>query len=77
MTAQAKRVPLTRAHIVEGALAIIDTDGLEGLTMRRLGQWPGVDPMAVYHHLPNRGAVLDGIVQHLWDGVTLAPVRPG
>jgi len=77
MTAQAKRVPLTRAHIVVEALAIIDTDGPEGLTMRRLGQGLGVDPMAVYYHLPNRAAVLDGIVQHLWDGVTLPPVRPG
>ncbi len=78
MTARAhQRVPLTREHIIEGALAIVDTDGAENLTMRRLGQRLGVDPMAVYHHLPNKAAVLDGIVQHLWDGVRLAPAEPG
>lgn len=71
------RVPLTRAQIVEAALAIVDTGGAESLTMRRLGQRLGVDPMAVYHHLPNKAAVLDGIVEHLWDGVRLAPPTPG
>lgn len=71
------RVPLTREHIVEAALAIVDTDGAESLTMRRLGQRLGVDPMAVYHHLPNKAAVLDGIVEHLWDGVRLGPPTPG
>ncbi len=76
MTARTRRPPLTREHIVEGALAIIDTDGPEGLTMRRLGQWLSVDPMAVYHHLPNKAAVLDGIVEYLWDGVKFPPRQP-
>ena len=71
------RVPLTREHIVEAALAIVDTDGAESLTMRKLGQRLGVDPMAVYHHLPNKAAVLDGIVDHLWDGVRLGSATPG
>lgn len=71
------RVPLTREHIVEAALAIVDADGAESLTMRKLGQRLGVDPMAVYHHLPNKAAVLDGIIEHLWDGVRLGPATPG
>lgn len=77
MTDRTSRPPLTREHIVEGALAIIDSDGPQGLTMRRLGQWLGVDPMAVYHHLPNKAAVLDAAVEHLWDGVPLPPAQPG
>ncbi len=71
------RVPLTREHIVEAALAIVDADGAESLTMRRLGQRLGVDPMAVYHHLPNKAAVLDGIIEHLWDEVRLPDASPG
>ncbi|MGC3954354.1 MAG: TetR/AcrR family transcriptional regulator C-terminal domain-containing protein [Propionicimonas sp.] len=71
------RHPVTRERIIEVALAIVDEDGAEGLTMRRLGQRLGVDPMTVYHHLPNKAAVLDGIVEHLWDGVELPPPAPG
>lgn len=77
MTAKAThRVPLAREQIIERALAIVDSDGAESLTMRRLGQALGVDPMAVYHHLPNKAAVLDGIVELLWDGVRLPPTKP-
>ena len=77
MTAKAThRVPLAREQIIERALAIVDSDGAESLTMRRLGQALGVDPMAVYHHLPNKTAVLDGIVELLWDGVRLPPTKP-
>lgn len=57
-------------------MAIVDADGAEGLTMRRLGERLGVDPMTVYHHLPNKAAVLDGIVEWLWDGVELPPASP-
>ena len=66
-----KRVPLTRERIVEAALALVDEHGVEGFNMRRLGQRLGVDPMAIYHHLPNKDAVLDGVVEHLWGGVAL------
>lgn len=60
------RPMLTRDHILSTALALIDRDGLDAFTMRRLGAELGVDPMAVYRHLPNKGAVLDGVVELLW-----------
>lgn len=65
------RAPLTRDGVIEAALAIVGAEGAERLTMRRLGRQLGVDPMAVYHHLPNKTAVLDGIVEHLWHGVAM------
>lgn len=60
------RIPLTRERILNAALELIDNDGLEAFTMRKLGAHLEVDPMAVYRHLPNKGAVLDGIVTELW-----------
>jgi TetR/AcrR family tetracycline transcriptional repressor len=54
---------LTRAAIVDAALAVIDSHGVEGLTMRRLGQSLGVDPMAIYWHLDGKAAVLDAVVE--------------
>lgn len=54
---------LTREALVTSALAIVDRDGLDALSMRRLGAELGVDPMAAYRHLPNKEALLDGVVE--------------
>lgn len=71
------RPMLTREHILRTALALIDRDGLDAFTMRRLGAELGVDPMAVYRHLPNKGAVLDGVVELLWaSGLGLEGIDP-
>jgi AcrR family transcriptional regulator len=56
---------LNADHIVKAALALIDAQGLEALTMRRLGQSLGVEAMAIYHHLPSRDALLDAIAELL------------
>jgi AcrR family transcriptional regulator len=37
---------------------IIERDGLAGLSMRKLGRELSVDPMAVYHHVPNKRTLL-------------------
>jgi TetR/AcrR family tetracycline transcriptional repressor len=55
------REHLTRPRVVAAALAIVDRDGLEGLTMRALGRELGVDPMAAYHWFPNKFAILQGV----------------
>jgi AcrR family transcriptional regulator len=49
--------------VVAAALAVVDRDGLEGLTMRALGRELGVDPMAAYHHVPSKAAILQGVVE--------------
>lgn len=77
MTRLDRRAPLSRDRIVAAALAEVDEVGAEGLTMRRLGQRLGVDPMAVYHHVPGKAALLDGIVERLWRGVDLGVEHDG
>lgn len=54
---------LNRETLITTALAIVDRDGLGALSMRRLGAELGVDAMAAYRHLPNKGALLDGVVE--------------
>ena len=61
----AKTGPLTRRQIAEAALAEIDREGLELLSMRRLGAVLGVEAMALYHHFRNKGEVLDAVVEVL------------
>ncbi|MFD6157709.1 TetR/AcrR family transcriptional regulator C-terminal domain-containing protein [Nocardia sp. NPDC060256] len=55
--------PVTRAAVLDAALAIIDSDGVDGLSMRRLADAVGRDPMVIYRHLPNKAAVLDGVAE--------------
>lgn len=54
---------LNRETLITAALAIVDREGLAALSMRRLGAELGVDPMAAYRHLPNKEALLDGVVE--------------
>jgi AcrR family transcriptional regulator len=54
---------LTREKIVKAAVQIVDKDGLAALSMRHLGAALGVDPMAIYYHLPNKAALYDAIVE--------------
>lgn len=54
---------LTREKLIAAALEIVDRDGLDALSMRKLGAELGVDPMAAYRHLPNKDALLDGVIE--------------
>jgi AcrR family transcriptional regulator len=63
LVAPSSRPPLNRDRVVDAALAIVDRDGLEGLTMRRLAAELGVEAMSLYHWFPNKAAILDGLVE--------------
>ena len=69
-------VPLQRQRIVSKALAIVDREGLKALSMRRLGAELGVDPMAVYYHIPNKQALLDAIVEAVMASIDLTADNP-
>ncbi|MFC0446807.1 TetR/AcrR family transcriptional regulator C-terminal domain-containing protein [Rhodococcus jostii] len=56
-------VPITRERILACALDLIDRDGIDGLSMRRLGKALGRDPMTLYRHAPNKAALLDGVAE--------------
>lgn len=47
-----------RADVVGRALGLLDLIGLPELTMRRLGADLGVQPSALYHHVPNKQTLL-------------------
>jgi AcrR family transcriptional regulator len=59
VTSPATRTPLTRDRVAEAALARIDADGLESLSMRKLGADLGVEAMSLYNHVRNKDALLD------------------
>jgi AcrR family transcriptional regulator len=59
------REPLTRLRIVKLALEIIDAEGLDSLNMRRLASAAGVKPMSLYHHYPNKEAILLAVAESI------------
>lgn len=56
------RGALSAAGIFRAALSLVDTEGLEALTMRRLAADLGVAPMSLYGHVPNKDDLLTGLV---------------
>ena len=67
----ARRAPLSRERIARAALELIDEEGLENCSMRRLGARLGVEAMALYHHFPSKGDLLDGVVDCLVEEIEL------
>ena len=59
------RTPLSPDRIHEAALALIDAQGVEALSMRRLAAALGVDPMSIYHHVPGKQALLEGVYERV------------
>ena len=58
----AGRVPrntLSRGQIVDAALALIDTEGLDAATMPRLAQQLGVGTMSLYRHVQDKDDLID------------------
>jgi len=51
--------PLSRERIVAAALDLLDGQGVDGLTMRRLGERLGSGVMSLYWHVDNKEDVLD------------------
>lgn len=69
--------PLTKERIVTTALDLVDREGLGALSMRRLGKELGVDPMAIYYHVPNKSALYDGIMDVVLGGLAEMEFEPG
>jgi len=65
------RVPLSRERVLTGALAVADSGGVTGLTIRSLAEKLGVKPMSVYHYVANKDEILDAIVDLVFSEIEL------
>jgi AcrR family transcriptional regulator len=74
---RAARRPLTPDRIVAAALRLVDRDGVEALSMRRLGAALRVEAMSLYKHVPDKAALLDLVVADVWAEFTPAPAGAG
>jgi len=67
-----ERTRLTRAAVVDRALALADAAGLDALTIRKLATELGVTPMALYWHFRGKDELLEGLGDRLWSEVDLS-----
>lgn len=70
----AHRDPLTRQRVLEAAVELADREGIDALSMRRLGQELGIEAMSLYTHVRSKEDLLDGMVEVAFGEVaSLAP----
>lgn len=65
------RPALTRDRILDGALALADEVGMERFTIRRLADRLDTKPMSIYHHVPSKDEIVDGMVDRVFDQIEL------
>ncbi|WP_233223810.1 TetR/AcrR family transcriptional regulator C-terminal domain-containing protein [Amycolatopsis sp. CA-128772] len=64
---------LSRERILREALALVDEEGLDAVSMRKLARRLGVDPMSLYNHVDGKDALLDGIAEVLLAAIPAPP----
>jgi AcrR family transcriptional regulator len=60
-----RREPLTRERIVEAAQGVMDAEGLDAVTMRRIGRELGVEAMSLYNHVEDKDDILNGVTERV------------
>ncbi len=64
---------LSRDRVLTGAVALADEIGLEAFTIRKLAAALDVKPMTIYHHVPSKEKILDGMVDIVFGEIALPP----
>jgi TetR/AcrR family tetracycline transcriptional repressor len=67
------RPPLSRDAIFRAGLDLVDREGIDALTMRRLARALGVAPMSIYTHVPNKEDLVMGVVNEATTKMVLPP----
>jgi AcrR family transcriptional regulator len=72
-TASEGRATLTKERVVRAAVELAQRDGIESLSMRKLADELGAGAMSLYHYVPNKEELLDGMVDVVFAEIELPP----
>jgi AcrR family transcriptional regulator len=73
---QRRREPLSREAIVDAALAILDADGVDALTIRRLGQELGTGAASLYWHIAGKDELGELVYDRIMGEIELPEPDP-
>lgn len=65
------KAPLTREAIVDAALTLLDADGLEGVSMRRVAERLGTGPASLYQHVGGKDELLELVLDRVTGDVEI------
>lgn len=71
--ATTRKPRLSADRVLDGAVALADEIGIDALTIRRLADALDTKPMTIYHHIPNKEAILDGMVDRVFSEIERPP----
>jgi AcrR family transcriptional regulator len=72
-----KKQPLSADRVLDGAIALADQIGVDALTIRGLADALDTKPMTIYHHVPSKEVILDGMVDRVFGEIDRPPSRLG
>jgi AcrR family transcriptional regulator len=64
-------MPLSKDRVLKAAVDLADREGIEALSMRRLGQELGVEAMSLYNHVRNKEELLNGMIDIVFSEIDL------
>lgn len=67
------RTPLDSGKIVQASLKLLESNGIDGFSTRKLAARLGVTPMSLYHYFDDRDAILRAVVDSVLDSVEIPP----
>jgi AcrR family transcriptional regulator len=67
------REPVTRERVIDAALRVMDAEGLDAVTMRRIGRELGVEAMSLYNHVRDKEDILEGLTEKVMSGFEFPP----
>ena len=70
------RAPLSRDAIVEAALRVVDAEGLDAASMRRVADELGTAPSALYWHVRDKDELLQLALDRVIGEIALPPADP-
>jgi AcrR family transcriptional regulator len=76
-TGRGRRLGLTREKVTEAALELIDDEGPDSFSLRRLAGKLGIEPMSLYNHVPSKEALLEDVAETLLARVDFSGTRSG
>jgi AcrR family transcriptional regulator len=74
--ASRRRQPLSRAAIIDAAIKILDAEGLDALTVRRLGDELGTGSATLYWHIGSKDELGELVYDHVMGGIALPAPDP-
>ena len=68
---------ISRERVLAAAVELLETEGDEALTIKRVAESLEATPMAVYRYVPNRAALIEGVAELLIDDMAFdVPTAP-